>query len=127
LGRYIVADALRAVGETIELHFQHFDATTLDIDWLPVVGHRGWVVLTKDRHIKSNQVEIAGLINAQVACFNLISAEMTGNDMGQAFVSALPQMKRMLAKYPRPFVANVARGGKVDLLLRYADLVKKLT
>ena len=40
-----LATVLRAQGHTVELHDSHF---AKDVDWLPTVGQRGWVVLTKD-------------------------------------------------------------------------------
>jgi hypothetical protein len=126
LGRIVVAEALRAIGEHVELHHNHFEQAATDQQWLVPAGKRGWVVLTKDRHIKTNQIEIASLIQANVACFNLVSAEMSGPDMAAAFVAAMRDMKRMLMRIQRPFVANVSRSGRVDLLLRYSDLVKRL-
>lgn len=97
-----------------------------DREWLIHAGKNEWVVLTKDRQIKSNQIEIAALISASTACFNLVSANMTGSEMAKAFLAAMHDMKRMLVKIDRPFVANVTRAGGVNLLYRYADLAKKL-
>lgn len=85
-----------------------------------------WVIITKDRHIKSNQIEIESLIRASAACCNIISAEMTGPAMASALLRAMGDIKRVLRKLDRPFVANVTRAGRVDVLLRYTDLVKRL-
>jgi hypothetical protein len=90
------------------------------------VGRKGWVVLTKDRHIRSNQIEIQSMLRANVACFNLVSADMNGEQMARAFVAALGDMRRMLTRINRPFVANVTKSGGVDLLYRYADLADRL-
>jgi hypothetical protein len=57
LGGRIVVDALRAAGETAHAHDEHFAADTPDADWLSEVGKRGWVVLTKDKEIRRNQLE----------------------------------------------------------------------
>lgn len=126
LGRFVVAEALRAAGQQVQLHHDHFGQDAKDPDWLSTVGRKGWVVLTKDRHIRSNQIEIESIIRANVACFNLVSADMDGSQMAQAFAAALKDIRRMLGRIDRPFVANVTRSGAVDLLYRYADLVKRL-
>lgn len=122
----MVAGALRAAGERVETHHDHFSQDAKDPDWLTPVGHNGWVVLTKDRHIRSNQIEIESIIRANIACFNLVSADMNGEHMARAFVAAIGTIRRMLRRIDRPFVANVTRSGSVDLLYRYADLVERL-
>jgi PIN like domain len=126
LGRIVIAEALRAVGEHVRVHHEYFEQDARDADWLGPVGRNGWVVLTKDRHIRSNQIEIESLIGANIACFNLVSADMDGTQMARAFVAALRDMKRMLQRINRPFVANVTKSGRIDLLYRYADLAKRL-
>lgn len=47
LGRKL-GQTLQEQGLTIALHDDHFTQNALDVDWLPEVGQRGWVVLTKD-------------------------------------------------------------------------------
>jgi hypothetical protein len=56
-----VAEALRAAGCTVEIHDRHFAQDAKDAEWLPEVGRRGWVVLTKDRHIRTRQSELIKL------------------------------------------------------------------
>jgi hypothetical protein len=126
LGRLIVAGQLRAMGAKVEVHHDHFSQDAPDRDWLPIVGARGWTVLTKDRSIKSNQLELVSLVNANVACFNLVSAEMTGPEMAQAFVGAMPEILGILRKIVRPFVANVTRSGGVKLLYTRTGIVDRL-
>jgi hypothetical protein len=126
LGRYCVANALIAEGERVELFHNYFEDDTKDEDWLPVVGVQKWIVLTKDRHIRSNQMEVEKLIAASVPCFNFAGASATGPEMAHAFVAALPDIKRLISKIAPPFVANVTSTGNVNVLMRYSDLTKKL-
>jgi hypothetical protein len=81
----------------------------------------------KDRSIKSNQIEIMSLLAANTHCFNLVSAEMTGPQMGTAFVTALDQMIGIVSKVPPPIIGNVTKSGNVTGLLNYTDLLTKLT
>lgn len=80
---------------------------------MPKVGRRGWVVLTKDRHIRTRQGELMALLSAGVAAFVLTVGDLSGPEMSQAFVKALPKMKRMLIGQPRPFIARVSSSGVV--------------
>ena len=82
----------------------------------PKLARGGWVVLTKDRHIRYRTPEKEALKKAGVAVFVLTSGNLTGDDMARAFVTAMPRIKRLLAKLPPPFIAKVARGGTVSLL-----------
>ena len=57
LGKKSIPETLRTAGVTIEIHDDHFDKGALDVDWLPQVGEKGWIVLTKDDRISKNQLE----------------------------------------------------------------------
>jgi hypothetical protein len=57
IGRYVVADALRAAGAQVAVHIEHFAQNALDTEWIPRVAERGWVLITKDQHIRRNIVE----------------------------------------------------------------------
>jgi GTPase len=93
-----------------------FPQDAQDTTWLPEVGRRGWVVLTKDRHIRTRRNEVAELMAAGLAVFVVTKADMSGDEMALAFVAALPAMLRMAARKPRPFVARVSAGGELEML-----------
>lgn len=107
--------ALREAGANIELHKTHFAHDEIDPVWLRECGQKGWVVLTKDRNIRYNLVERTALLNAGVAAFVLTSGQMSGADMANAFVKALPKIARFLEKYTPPFIARVHKDGKVEM------------
>lgn len=113
-----IAGALRHAGCNVEIHDQHFPKDAKDTEWLSEVGRRGWVVLTKDHHIRTRQNELIALLAADVAAFVLTAGDLAGQDMADAFVRALPKMNRMLIGQPRPFIARVSPGGVVTLLVR---------
>jgi hypothetical protein len=56
-----VANALLQAGAHVEHHHAHFDQDTPDALWLPVVGERGWVVLTKDKAMGKNLIELKAI------------------------------------------------------------------
>jgi hypothetical protein len=40
-----------------ERHGKHFPAGTEDSIWLPFVGKKSWILLTKDKRIRFNDLE----------------------------------------------------------------------
>lgn len=111
-----MAHALRDLGERVEIHDDHFAPDAKDEDWLVEVGSRGWIVLTKDDRIRYRVTERTALAVAKVKAFVLTSTQLQGIEMADAFVKALPRIKRLLAKHRAPFLGRVSRHGKVSLL-----------
>lgn len=112
LGRKQVAEALREVGGTVEVHDDHFPQTTPDVDWLAEVGRRGWVVLSKDERIRRNRIEREALEAAHVRAFFLTQQDITGQEMANLFRDALPGMTNRAISQPAPFIFTISRSGK---------------
>jgi hypothetical protein len=55
LGGKSLADALRALGDRVEVHDDHFPKDATDEVWLADVGAKGWVILSKDDRIRRNR------------------------------------------------------------------------
>ena len=128
LGRHFVANALRTAGAHVELHHEHFRSGAPDAEWLPIVGERNWIVLTKDRHIRRRELEIQAIVNSRVRAFVLTAADLTGREQAQAFVRALPKMNRMAAASRGPLIGRIAESGGVSMLeLPRARSRKRLT
>jgi predicted nuclease of predicted toxin-antitoxin system len=118
LGSRVVPEALRQAGEVVEIHDDHFPADARDADWLSAVGNRGWIVLTKDERIRYRMIEQHAMMRASVAAFILTAGGVTGAEMAQIFIRALPKIRRFVKKYQRPFIASVTRSGAVVLIRR---------
>jgi hypothetical protein len=118
LGSQDVATALRAAGASVEVHDDHFARGALDVEWLPEVGERGWIVLTKDTRLRRHPQELRVLVAAGVGAFVLTAGNMRAADMAGAFTTALPRMLRVIATRTRPFVATVSESGTVTVVLR---------
>ncbi len=64
----------------------------LDTDWIPIVGDRGWVVITNDRRLRTRPVE------AELAIAHKLKAvHLHGKVGGQ---SAWAQLTRIAARWP---------------------------
>jgi predicted nuclease of predicted toxin-antitoxin system len=117
LGRKIIPDALRAAGEEVRVHDDFFPQDAKDEVWLAEVGRRGWVVLTKDQHIRYREVEVQALLAAKVRSFVLTArGDLSGAEVGHIFVKALQAMKKLCATTPPPFIARVSRDSTVTLV-----------
>jgi hypothetical protein len=115
LGSSDVPNALRKAGARVEIHDDHFAQDALDTDWLPIVGANGWILLTRDKRIRRRELEMQALISAGIGAFFLSGAEMSGEDMANAFVQALPNMIHSVEKRVRPFIAYVSRFGDITM------------
>lgn len=104
----------------------HFPPDAPDVDWLPEIGRRGWKVLSKDSQMRHNNIELVALLKANTHSFILTSASQSGSDMAAAFVKALPQMKRIINKFPAPLVSTVSRSGNVSVYLTHDQLIAQI-
>jgi hypothetical protein len=110
-----IQDTLSKLGVRFERHLVHFDPGILDETWLPLVGSRGWVLLTADKRIRYNFLEKHALEEHAVREFVFTSGNMSGMDMATALELAIPKMRRLCRKLKAPFVASITRLGEVHL------------
>jgi predicted nuclease of predicted toxin-antitoxin system len=108
LGRHVVADALKAAGARVEVHDDHFPRDAADVEWLARAGREGWIVLTRDKKIRRNGIELAAVLEHSVAVFVVLKSKATGAETAQLLVRNLPRMARHLRGNRVPFIAGVA-------------------
>ncbi len=101
----------------MEVHDDHFALDAPDEVWLQGVGQRGWVVLTKDKNIRYRGRELAALKVHGVRAFILTAVGLNGDEMAQAFVAALPRIRRLLAEHEGAFIATISRKGAVHMVV----------
>lgn len=102
-------DALRAAGVAVEVHRDHFKPDSPDTEWLPEVGRRGWIVLTKDHEIRRNPLERDALLAAGTKTFVLTSGQLSGTEMAEILVKQLPKIERLARKAKGALIARVTR------------------
>jgi hypothetical protein len=117
LGRQL-SQALKDSGWAVKFHLDHFPQDTPDEVWLPVVGDRGWVVLTKDKNIRRKPAERAKIIASKVRLFTLPGGNMTGEEMVERFRSSSARIARFLNNTQAPFVAVVQADNVVNIPLQ---------
>jgi hypothetical protein len=98
-----------------ERHLAHFSPGTLDETWLPLVGDKGWILLTSDKRIRYNLLEKHALKIYAVREFVFTSGNMSGQDMAAALELALQKMRSFCRRNKPPFVASITRTGEIHL------------
>jgi hypothetical protein len=80
LGNKLIVETLRTAGVNVEIHDDHFGKNTQDVDWIPEVGKREWIILTKDAKIGKNKIERLAVADTGVRMFVLVSQNLSGAD-----------------------------------------------
>ncbi len=126
LGNKRIVSALQEMGITVEIHDDHFAKDAKDTDWLPEVGKRGWVVLTKDSGISKRNLEKIAVVQAKVKMFVLASKSLSGADMAEAFRKAALPMQEFARDNVAPFIAKVYRDGRVEAWKDHQELLEEI-
>lgn len=121
-----LATILRARGLTVEIHDDHFAKDAQDVDWLPIVGQRGWIVLTKDERIAKRSLERIAVASARIKMFVLVSQNLSGKDTAASFTQAIPAMQQFIHANLAPFIAKIYRNGDVSEWKDHQILMQEL-
>jgi hypothetical protein len=111
-------DALVQQHIKYERHGQHFSPGTQDTAWLPVIGEKGWVLVTKDKRIRFNDLEREAVVAYRVWEFYFTSGNYSGTEMAMMLTTALPEILRLCQKKAPHFIASITKAGKVHLRLQ---------
>jgi len=117
IGRYQVAAALRAAGAKVEVHLDYYPGDMPDIEWIPDVARRDWVLITKDQNIRRNPLERAAYQASKLRGFVATGKDMNAKELGELLVRCLPGMVRRTAGRPGPLLFTISRGGTFTKLL----------
>jgi hypothetical protein len=110
-----ILDSLTRLAVRFERHLAHFEPGIPDETWLPLVGSKGWILLTSDKRIRYNLLEKHALEIHSVREFVFTSGNLSGQDMAAALELALNKMRSFCRRNKPPFVASITRTGEVYL------------
>lgn len=125
LGKNVISATFTEYDIQHVLHDDVFPQNTTDIEWMQTIKDKGWIVLTKDIRIRKKHDEKSVLYESNLAAFFLNKANMTGQEMAEAFIKAMPRIFRILESNPPPFIATVTRDGEVKLTHKRPKMNKK--
>jgi hypothetical protein len=117
IGRHVVADKLREAGATVEVHLDHFKGDAPDLEWIPEIARRDWVLITKDQHIRRNPLERAAYAVSKLRGFVATGKDMSGSDLGELLVRCLPGIVRRVHNRPGPLLFAISRNGVFSKLI----------
>lgn len=117
IGRYQVAQALRAVGAKVEVHLDHFAGDMPDVEWIPRVAANHWVLITKDQNIRRNPLEVATYRASKLRGFVATGKDMSAQELGELLARCLPGMVRRVAGRNGPLLFTISRGGTFTKLI----------
>lgn len=138
LSSNIFVTILRNAGLTVEKHDDHFDQNTTDDVWLPAVGQRGWIALSRNADIYYQNNERDAMFRAGTRLFIVIGSKATFPDLANNLVTCLHKIEQFLKTHPPPFIARIylptpeqrlrgsRKSGEVKLWLSYKGWLTKL-
>ena len=104
-------------GAGIECFDEQFPYATAearhDDHWLPIVGAKGWFVVSKDRHYHRRAPERAAVMQYGVGCFCLGGGQKRGDELLALFLEKLEAMLQLAESTPRPFIYIVPFGSAI--------------
>ncbi len=106
--------ALITEGCIAQHHDDLFPENAPDTDWLQAAGKNGWIVLSHDRRIGRNPLEIQCLYRAGVCAFMPASrGGLSGQETTDIIINAIPAIERFYETNKPPYIARIYRDGSV--------------
>jgi PIN like domain len=107
-----------AYNEDVCVLKDHFPVETPDENWLPVIGARGWVLVTEDKRIRVRPQERRALQLSGVTTFFLGKSfgELKLLEKGQALVAVWPKIQATATICQRGSLYMVSVKGGVEEL-----------
>lgn len=107
-----VASALQLVRNDVEWLEPRYQADTPDAVWLRDAGQNGWLVICRDKKVRTRPGERRAIIENGVGCFIIIvKRNISKWDYLRLIVSNLEQMIDVFETTPRPFIWTIETRG----------------
>jgi hypothetical protein len=109
-----IASALKLVRDDVRWLEDVFDHSTKDTEWLKDVGAWGWLVISRDKKIRTRPGERRALLENAVGAFYLTHTDNpTRWEILKVVVCALDEMELIFETTSRPFLYGLDRYGKL--------------
>ena len=114
-----LGEALKSASIPFTPHHEHFEQACLDVDWLPVVGKNGWVVITRDKNIRRKPNELQAFKDNNVLAIVLSSgssSQASAADTAKLLVELYPKLMRKIQAGKPPLMFSVTLMGTISLV-----------
>jgi hypothetical protein len=91
---------------------------TEDAVWIPEVAAKHWVILTKDRAIRRDSIELGAALVSRAFYFTLGGGNYAAKEMGSIILHHLATIEALVRHRQAPVIAQLNRH---ELLLRSDD------
>ena len=109
-----VARALKEVRDDVLWLEDRFAHNTRDEDWLRSAGEEQWLVISRDKKIRTRPAERQAILDGRVGCFILTQGrDPTRWQYLKLLALTLDEMERVDARTVRPFIYSVGRTGSM--------------
>jgi predicted nuclease of predicted toxin-antitoxin system len=119
-----VGRSLQEIGRNVEFHNDHFAPDSPDIEWLPIVSQKEWIILTKDSQIRYNLSEQLAIANNQARVFILSGQNLSTSVMFDIFRHSIEGMERFIQGNQSPFIAKIYKTARIELWRSNKELEK---
>jgi len=111
LGAEIVPKALRAHGINIRTYVEIYpnEPKVRDEVWIPEITERGWVILTKDKEIRREPVEIEALRRVKARYICLSAGKMRGDEQAACLLHHWMTIDSLVINKRAPLLVTVTR------------------
>lgn len=118
-----VAEHLKSRGVRVVAYHDHYSHRVDDVDWIELVGRRGWVGLSKDG-LTERPIERIAVLQAGARVFYLQNRGLRAAVMAEIFERALVRIGNLCHERRAPFVGTIPTKGDPDILYTRKDLAK---
>jgi hypothetical protein len=101
---HVLAQRIRVAGPGVRRAGEAIRLGAPDEEWLAACGANGWIVLTRDQHIRRRRLELASLTASGVAAFAFTGGQATALQTAEAVEQLLQKMVNISVSEPRPFL-----------------------
>jgi len=98
-----LAVVLRSLGEDVDHLTDHWKAGTRDTVWLPLVGKKGWIVLSFDHELMRNKPELKLFRRHHVGGFQIVGKAAKGFEIARQLLYSWGLIKELAEKEQPPF------------------------
>ena len=112
-----MGDALTALGAPFISLSKHFPQNTPDEVWLKEAGKRGWIVLTRDRHIRRRPNELMIFRESNVIAFVLTAGDASAADTATLVKRIYPKLIRKAQATKPPAMYSVTQAGIISKII----------
>lgn len=107
----LLGEALDKLGAPYIAHHQRFAPDAPDEAWLEVAGREGWIVITRDKHIRRRPAELDAFRTHQVTVFVFAGGNASAAETAELVTRLYGKIVKLAHQAKPPVMYSVTRSG----------------